>query len=1165
MSSQASQQHPRHRRLGRPRRAWRTAAAAVALLLGAVLLAQVAGPPTATALSANQQPRFERSIGGQGRPGVFAWGVQYNPVTQEVLVGDYLNFKVRRYDKQGNPIGDFYRPDHLGQPYSIAVDPTDGAIYVAELKDNPLTAAIVKYDKYGNFMYVANASLSSSTGNRFRAFYPVWMTVEEDTGDIWVLDSHYQNLGATGGGLSEENPPRMLRLHFNDATQTVDELGAWPVTPPGTSTTNQARIYGIDITDDDKIYMTDAWNRRAYIYNRDGTYQSTFGTTQTGGDNRSVVVNEATDRVYVVDAEHSDIDMFTRAGAYVGSFGSEGSNPGQFAGGGRQIDVDDDGNLWVGDFGGFEAEKYGPTGTPLLRAPAPARRPPVGLLAQPRDVAIDDATGDVWVADAWAQRFQRFSATGASLGAWGERGPGGPFDMNYPRHIAVQPATASTPKRIWVGNERGHHLQVYNAPTTPTGTPTYVRQVGEIGGDDTDNGHFRWPGDVEFATFGTTPVAIITDRMAASVKVINAVTFQEIDMTPGDNDPDANFIPVSSGGTAFDQASGLLYIASGTRIYVYDQAGTRLATYSASGTAPGQFRDLADITICGGQLYAVDEAAAKVNVLNLDGAALATTSYVTRWGATYGQNPFELKGPAGIDCDANGRVYVADSGNDRIQVFNTSVGKVNDAQSPALPTVSSPAQSAVLPLGSVTLTGSATDNAAVGNVELTVQDHTTGLYWNSQNSSWETAPTSSLAAYTSTASPVTNASWRFVFPAVSRQGRYVVEIKTRDAAGNVSGSVMRTFAMTGATAPPVPPPPANDVTRPNGLLTYPAPPPAPAANLPLGATTLTGTATDDVGVNSVRIALKRNSDGRWWTGTGSSGFGTAYTTFEATLATPGGTSTDWTWPWTPRAAGAYTVQVTARDAAGNADNSIPNVVFNVTTETPDTVAPDTAITTPDSGATVPTGPVTISGTASDDRTVSGVRLTITNGAGQSWNGTAWSSTAATVTAAVSGTAPSWTWSYALPSAAAAAGSYTVGATALDGQNNADPTPDTRSFSMAGAPDTTAPAPAVTSPAAVNATVTGTSVTIGGTVTDAVGTTAVRITIQDVVTKQWWTGSGWGAFTNVPTTLASPGATSTTWSYAFSPPATGRYGYQVTAVDAAGNVSAKTGWRTVTLQ
>ena len=98
------------------------------------------------------------------------------------------------------------------------------------------------------------------------------------------------------------------------------------------------------------------------------------------------------------------------------------------------------------------------------------------------------------MADAWNQRFQRFSATGQSLGAYGFRGPGGPFNMNYPRSIAINPSN----RQIWVANERGHHIQVYNYPTSNTAQPTYVAQIGLIGSDDTDPGHFRWPVDIEF-------------------------------------------------------------------------------------------------------------------------------------------------------------------------------------------------------------------------------------------------------------------------------------------------------------------------------------------------------------------------------------------------------------------------------------------------------------------------------------------------------------------------------------------------------------------------------------------------------------------------------------------------------------------------------------------
>src|SRR5207244_13580728 len=106
------------------------------------------------------------------------------------------------------------------------------------------------------------------------------------------------------------------------------------------------------------------------------------------------------------------------------------------------------------------------------------------------------------------------------------------------------------------------------------------------------------------------------------------------------------------------------------------------------------------------------------------------------------------------------------------------------------------------------------------------------------------------------------------FLGVSAQGRYVVMVKTRDHNGNLSQPVMRTFAMPGATAPPVPPAPVLDTIRPNGIeLT-------PTANqvYPRAQITFTGTGTDDPGLTSVRIAIKRLSDGRWLSSPTSSSF-----------------------------------------------------------------------------------------------------------------------------------------------------------------------------------------------------------------------------------------------------------------------------------------------------
>jgi DNA-binding beta-propeller fold protein YncE len=210
-----------------------------------------------------------------------------------------------------------------------------------------------------------------------------------------------------------------------------------------------------------------------------------------------------------------------------------------------------------------------------------------------------------------------------------------------------------------VANERGHHLQVYNYPTTQTGSPTYVRQIGLIGSDDTDPGHFRWPVDIEFYTrTDGTRVAVIGDRMASSVKIFNANTYEELLMIP--NSPNSNH------GTAVDPATGNIYVNNGgsDRIDVYDQAGVKLFQFGTSGTADGQFRDPVDSVISDGVLYVVDEANSRVQAFDLTGV------YLGKWGGTFGGAPYELRNPVGIDADTQGRLYITDAGNDRIVVYD---------------------------------------------------------------------------------------------------------------------------------------------------------------------------------------------------------------------------------------------------------------------------------------------------------------------------------------------------------------------------------------------------------------------------------------------------------------------------------------------------------------
>lgn len=136
-----------------------------------------------------------------------------------------------------------------------------------------------------------------------------------------------------------------------------------------------------------------------------------------------------------------------------------------------------------------------------------------------------------------------------------------------------------------------------------------------------------------------------------------------------------------------------------------------------------------------------------------------------------------------------------------------------------------------------------------------------------------------------------------------------------------------------------------------------------------------GAATDTSGVTAVRVAVRRVSDGAYWTGTGFGGF-SPYS-LDAALLTPGATSTSWSLPLPLPPDGQYVVDVTAKDGAGNDSAPTPS---STSTFVVDTVGPVTALTTAPPASNGANGwfrrsSVEVSLTASDPAPGSGVAAT----------------------------------------------------------------------------------------------------------------------------------------------------------------------------------------------
>lgn len=722
-------------------------------LVAALALASIPLSPVPAEAADWEPPTYVRSIGGTGAAGVYSWGMEYNPVSGEVLVSDYWNYLIRRYDLNGNEIGSFFRPasERKGQPYTVSVDARNGDIWTPEIADGS-PGAIVRYDQAGNFIAEYDLNLG----------YKAWTQI--DDGYLYVADSHYWN--------DAGDPPTIAKFDIDAGVTEVARFGTY-----GSGPGQLGIIHGLDFDAAGNIYLADAQNLNVHVFDPDGVWIRDFGGPGNGvgqfkGDLRGLVVDDANGWVYVVDAQASEIEKFDLLGDPIMHWGSVGTGDGQFADGGREITLDPSGNVWVADFGNFRFQQFTPTGALLGVYPDPAQPPAEGMFNHLRDVAVDPTSGNIWTTEPWNQRFQEFAPDGTFLDTWGRRNSLPPYGMNYPRGVGIDPATND----VWIANTRDHLIRVYD------NDGNYLRQVGD-GIDSTDVGSLRWPMDLEFYD-GTV---YVSDYASGLVKQLDVATGDEIQR-----------ISRSNSGVAVDPATGWLYVVSWQRdrVYVYDEVGDYQLEFGSRGTDPGEFGNPWDIDIIDGLVYVADSELDNIQVFELDG------TYLGQWG-TRGSGAYELKDPSGITHDATGNIYVADAGNDRIQVYSTSAAAPPAETTIPVVAISTPPHLSSQDPGTVDIGGTATDDTGVALVEIAIKDRDTDLWWNGDLSQWRTGIAWNIA---SLSGPNYSAvSWTFGFVSATDGSRYYTQTRATDVFDNATLVYPWVNWAAEATPPPVAP------------------------------------------------------------------------------------------------------------------------------------------------------------------------------------------------------------------------------------------------------------------------------------------------------------------------------------------------------------------------
>lgn len=212
-------------------------------------------------------------------------------------------------------------------------------------------------------------------------------------------------------------------------------------------------------------------------------------------------------------------------------------------------------------------------------------------------------------------------------------------------------------------------VKPYAVAVSPTGriyvSDTAARRVFAI---DPDKRSLTFIGDRGSSAF-TKPVGVAVDTTGA-VFVSDATLKRVLEF-----DPDGGFIRAVGGegelespaGLAIDRARRLLYVVDSGRhqIVVYSIAdGSRVRTVGKRGGEDGEFNFPTNVCVdSAGLVYVADTLNFRVQIFDANGV------FVRKFG-TLGDAPGTFNRPKGIAVDSEGHVYVADSAFANVQVFD---------------------------------------------------------------------------------------------------------------------------------------------------------------------------------------------------------------------------------------------------------------------------------------------------------------------------------------------------------------------------------------------------------------------------------------------------------------------------------------------------------------
>jgi tripartite motif-containing protein 71 len=122
------------------------------------------------------------------------------------------------------------------------------------------------------------------------------------------------------------------------------------------------------------------------------------------------------------------------------------------------------------------------------------------------------------------------------------------------------------------------------------------------------------------------------------------------------------------------QPQQVVYVISGNEILEFDEAGNFKVRFGGTGTGPGQFLLPSGIVVSddSGHVFVTDALLNRIQIFDACGKLLPPYGSGAMQIGSTGTGPGFLYQPYGITVDQFKNLWVADTGNNRIEVFNQS-------------------------------------------------------------------------------------------------------------------------------------------------------------------------------------------------------------------------------------------------------------------------------------------------------------------------------------------------------------------------------------------------------------------------------------------------------------------------------------------------------------